>query len=153
MAILTAIDIEQAPERSITVGYDLATAYDETLVVMYVMSQEQFDERQGSRDDLPEEFSEQSFSVDQAMDSATQKAATAVDATLDTYDREKVESRGRVGTPVDEILVAAEEIDPRFLVVGGRKRSVAKQALFGTVSQAIVRNAEQPVVTIMEETS
>lgn len=86
------------------------------------------------------------------MDSAANQVADAINSTLDTYDHEKVDPQGRVGTPEDEILAAAEEIDPRFVVVGGRKQSSVRQAIFGSVSQAIVPDAEQPVVTIMEKT-
>lgn len=152
MSILAAIDVDQMPEQPITIGYDLAATYDETLVVMYVMSEDRFDEWQSNREDMPEEFRTGGLTPDQAINSATNQVTDAVDATLDTYDRERVEPRSRIGAPADEILAAAEEIDPRFVVVGGRKRSVVNQAIFGSVSQAIVRDAEQPVVTIMEET-
>lgn len=151
MSVLAAVDTSEASHRPITVGYDLATAYDETLIVMYVMPQTEYDDQRSNRDELPKEFRETEFTIDQAIDAAAQQAADAVDETLDTYDRARVEPRGRVGTPAAEILAAAKDINPRFVVVGGRKQSPARQAIFGSVSQAIVRDAEQPVVTIMEE--
>ncbi|MFP9192669.1 hypothetical protein ACLI4Q_13555 [Natrialbaceae archaeon A-CW1-1] len=45
MVILTTVDLEQAPERPITVGYDLATTYDDTLVVLSVLTESEYDER------------------------------------------------------------------------------------------------------------
>lgn len=150
MSVLTAIDINQAPQRPITVGYNLATALDETLIVMYVIPQSEYENQRTSRDELPEEFRQQEFTIDQAIDSAAQQVAETVDETLGSYDRTRVEPRGRVGTPADEILAAAEELNPQFLVVGGRKQSPARQAIFGSVSQEIIRGAEQPVVTIMD---
>lgn len=152
MSILAAIDVEQMPQQPITIGYDLAATYDEDLVVMYVMTEDRYDEWKSNQDEMPEEFRTGGRTPGEAINSATNKVADAVDETLDTYDRERVETRSRIGVPADEILAAAEEIDPRFIVVGGRKRSVVKQAIFGSVSQEIVRDAEQPVVTIMEET-
>lgn len=150
MTVLVAVDVDQGPQRPISVGHDLATAFDEALIVMYVMPREEYDERRDSRDELPEEFTQQEFTIERAKESAAQRVADIVDEALASYDHAKVESRCRVGTPADEILAAAEEIDPRFLVVGGRNQSAAKQAIFGSVSQAIVRNAKQPVVTITE---
>lgn len=150
MSVLAAIDINQESKRPITVGYDLATALDETLIVMYVMSQNEYEEQRDSRDELPEEFRQHEFTIDRAIDAAAQQVAEVVDEVLGTYDRTRVEPRGRVGAPADEILATAEEINPQFLVVGGRKQSPARQAIFGSVSQAIVRGAEQPVVTIMD---
>ena len=149
MAVLAAIDVEHAPDEPITTGYELATAVDETLVVLYVMSQEEFNHRQQSTEELPEEF--QNFTLEKARDSARSQATDAVQQALDAYDEERVENIGRVGTPEDEILAVIEDISPRYVVVGGRKRSPVKQTIFGSVSQEIVRKAEPPVVTLMEQ--
>ena len=149
MAILAAVDIEHTPQQPISVGYNLATAYDETLVLVYVITEEEFEQRRNERDELPEEFQTE-YTLENATEEAANQVADAADTALDTYDSERIMMRGRVGTPSDEILAVAEEIDPRFVVVGGRRRSLARQTLFGSISQAIVRDAEQPVVTIME---
>ena len=149
MTVLTAVDVDQPPHQSIGVGYDLATTYDEPLLVDYVMPDEEFDRRQRNRDaELPEEF--ETYTLDTASDTAAELAADAVDETLDHYDSERIVTRGSGGLPSDVIIEIIEEVDPRYVVVGGRKRSLAKQAIFGSVSQAIIRNVEQPVVTIME---
>jgi len=130
------------------VGYDLATAYDDQLVALYVMSNEQFDKQRQSREGLPGDT--QRYSVEMASGGAAEMAGDAVDMTLDTYDSERVATRGVVGDPANTIPDIADELDPRYVVVGGRKRSLARQALFGSVSQAVIRNVEQPVVTLMD---
>lgn len=151
MPILAAIDVERAPERPIEVGYDLATAYDDTLFVLYVMGEDEYQRRQEERGEIPEEFQDK-FTPSQAAQTAAGEAADAVEATLTGYDDERVETRGSIGEPAPEILAAAEEVDPRYVVVGGRKRSPAAQTIFGSVSQEVVREAEQPVVTLVEKT-
>ena len=148
MTILAAIDVEQDPEGPISVGYDLAEAYDETLVALYVMSEVTYQDRQEAREELPEEVGETEFTVDQAMDACARQVTEAIEGTLADHDRDRIDARGRVGDPATEILAAAEELDPRFVVVGGRARSPGKQAIFGSVSQSIVHEATQPVVTV-----
>lgn len=154
MAVLAAVDVERDSREAIVVGYDLASTYDDTLVALHVMSEEEFHERRESRGDLPDEYADAEFTVERATNAAAQQVTEAVEETLDLEgdDRRRIDPRGRVGDPAEEILDAAGELDPRFVVVGGRERSPAKQAIFGSVSQAVVRQAEQPVVTIMEGT-
>lgn len=63
----------------------------------------------------------------------------------------RVEQESRNGDPAAEILAAAEEINADHIVLGGRKRSPARSALFGSVSMEVMRNANRPV-TITGET-
>ncbi|WP_394739307.1 universal stress protein [Natronococcus roseus] len=60
------------------------------------------------------------------------------------------EIRGDVGEPTEQVLAAIEDIDPDFVVVGGRDRSPARQTLFGSVSQEILRSVDRPVISVRE---
>jgi nucleotide-binding universal stress UspA family protein len=51
----------------------------------------------------------------------------------------------RVGDPATEILATAQEEEIDHIVLGGRKRSPLGSLLFGSVSQAVVLDAERPV--------
>lgn len=55
---------------------------------------------------------------------------------------------GRVGTPGKKVVEYAEEVDARYLVVGGGARSPVGKALFGSETQSILLNANLPVVTV-----
>ncbi|MGM0591917.1 MAG: universal stress protein [Halobacteriota archaeon] len=50
------------------------------------------------------------------------------------------------GNPVDALLEAADEEDADLIVVGGRKRSPAGKALFGSVTQSVILESERPVM-------
>jgi len=47
---------------------------------------------------------------------------------------------------VDNILRHADEEDVDSIVLGGRKRSPAGKALFGSVTQRVILNTDKPVV-------
>lgn len=50
------------------------------------------------------------------------------------------------GDPADQLLEAAREGDADLIVVAGRKRSPTGKALFGSVTQSVILNAERPVM-------
>ena len=50
------------------------------------------------------------------------------------------------GDTVDDILSEADRFDVDSIVLGGRKRSPVGKALFGSVTQAVIRETERPVV-------
>jgi nucleotide-binding universal stress UspA family protein len=55
---------------------------------------------------------------------------------------------GLVGYPAQEILAYADQVDARYVVLGGRKQSPVGKALFGSVAQEVVLNADRPVVSV-----
>lgn len=60
-----------------------------------------------------------------------------------------VEVEGRVADTVGrEIVAVADEIDAARIVVGGRRRSPAGKALFGSTSQAVMIDAPCPVTFV-----
>jgi nucleotide-binding universal stress UspA family protein len=52
------------------------------------------------------------------------------------------------GFPVDEICIAAEKFDPRFLVIGSHGWGAVKRALFGSVSTGVLHHATCPVLVV-----
>lgn len=50
------------------------------------------------------------------------------------------------GDPVEVILHVATDIDADVICVGGRKRSPAGKALFGSVAQDVILRADRPVL-------
>jgi len=55
---------------------------------------------------------------------------------------------GRVGNPSKSVVGYADEVDARYIILGGRSRSPAGKALFGSVTQSILLSTDRPVVTV-----
>ncbi|MFB6104062.1 MAG: universal stress protein [Halobacteriaceae archaeon] len=56
--------------------------------------------------------------------------------------------RGTVGDPGPAVVTAATEIDADVLAVGGRGRSPAGKALFGSTANHVLRHAPCPVLYV-----
>lgn len=148
MAIIAAIDESERSRRVLAVAHDLATAYDDTLVALHVVPQEDYEDHRKSLQQI-REFSD--FSISQRAESAKEIARTFAVATLEDLESDAFESAGRVGDVTEEILAAVSTRDPRFLVIGGRRRSPAGKALFGNTAQQLLLNADCPVVSNLRD--
>jgi len=144
MVILAAIDDIERSKQVVTIAYDLAEKYDDTLAALHVVPTEDYDAHRRSIEKIPE-FSD--FSLTQEAESAENFAQRFVAESLGEYDDERIEPRGRVGDVATEILAEADRLDPRYLVISGRRRSPTGKAIFGNTAQAILLGAECPVVT------
>lgn len=145
MTILAVIDETAQAQQIVSLGYDLATRYDDPLRVLHVIPNEDYEEHKRSIENISDYGG---LSITQEEGSAAQFARRVVDEAIDNPTAE-IEASGRVGEIADEALAEAAATDPRFLVISGRRRSPAGKALFGSSAQQILLNAECPVVTIM----
>jgi nucleotide-binding universal stress UspA family protein len=161
MAVVAAVDGEQIPDRVAAVGADLATQYGEELVVVHVMPQDAYESRADTDQTSGVGYltgtgtnygstSETSYSIDEARRDAAGVARDVLEQTVDDLP-ESVSYVGRVGEAVGEVLEVADEHDPSYLVIGGRKRTPVGKAVFGSATQSFLLNATAPVVTVMSE--
>ena len=142
MTVLAAVNGRRAPDDIVTTGLDLATALDETLCVLHVMTEEEFESRRENSDD---------YDAEDATADAANIARTVVEKTVSDPTERNVRWRGRVGTVTTHVLDEAAERDASYLVVGGRKQSPTGKAVFGNTTQAILLDADRPVVTVLRD--
>ena len=145
MVILAAVGESEDQDRIIEVANDLATAYDDELRVLHVIPKNDANNHFDSIRSI-DEFENISFSVE--IDRAEHIAETFIERGLEGDTAEDVSAMGRIGNPAEEILSVAEMLDPRFLVIGGRKRSAVGKAIFGSVTQSVILHADQSVVAV-----
>jgi len=143
MTVLAAVDetIDHAPQ--ITVAHDLAKQYNDRLDIVHVIPQDEADSHLRELRQF-DQFSD--FSIDQEKQSAAQIAERVVQATIDEDSSVLVSGVGRVGDPAETILEVADDRDPRYLVIGGSRRSPTGKAIFGSTTQSVLLQTNHPVV-------
>ena len=139
MVVVAAVDRSDRAPKVAREAQEIANAFDESLHVLHVLSQSTFVE---------------------LVRTSVHKTGTAVDperirdhartiATEATADLEgTIEHVGLVGSAADEVVRYADEHDARFVVLGPRKRSPAGKALFGSVAQSVMLEADCSVVAV-----
>jgi len=106
--------------------------------------------------DLPGDASEKRVTVihsftDNPSGASASQLASVRDVT-DFLEEQgiEVEVTESSGDPADQLLETARELDANLIVVSGRKRSPTGKALFGSVTQSVILNAERPVMVAGE---
>jgi nucleotide-binding universal stress UspA family protein len=144
MTILAAIGEGDHSQAVVPTAYELAEAYDEDLLAIHVIPRENFEEHKQALTTIPDI---DQISINQKEQSGADIARKVVNKSLDDYNRDRVEFRGRVGNPADKILAEADHVEPRFIVLGSKRRSPVGKAIFGSTAQQALLEADQPVVT------
>jgi nucleotide-binding universal stress UspA family protein len=97
----------------------------------------------GDRAELPEELKQ--FESASRIQSVRRAREHLEDADVEVTVREDS------GDTTQDILDEAEDNDVDAIVLGGRKRSPAGKAIFGSVTQSVILNTERPVVVTGEK--
>ena len=140
MTILAAVDGDYDEDPVVQTAYDLATAYDDRLVVLHVMSNEEFADRQES---TPEYY------LENAEETARNVGRRVTRGSLGGIG--DTEFRGEVGPIAETVIDVAWELEARYLVIGGRQRTPVGKALFGSIAQTVLTDAGRPVVSVVTE--
>lgn len=144
MVVIAAVDRSERARRAVAEATEIASAFGETVHVVHVLSQSEFVELEQT------EVKKSGRAID--MDRIREHAAMLAEkASGDIESDADVEYVGLVGDAADRILQYANDEDARYIVVGPQKKSPAGKALFGSVSQKILLNADCPVVVSVIE--
>lgn len=142
MVILAAVDRSERAKEVVNQADVLSGAFDASIHSIHVLSPREFREieeesYQDTRQTIPMEIIREH--AEQVAENALDDAGVNGTAV------------GLIGSASNEILSYAEETDAAYIVVGPRRRSPAGKALFGSVAQSLLLDAEIPVVSVPTE--
>jgi nucleotide-binding universal stress UspA family protein len=135
--VVIATDGSESVKRGVTAAIDLTERFDGTVHALYVA-----DSR--TVEDSPSE-------IQSDIETAIQKAGEEAISYVETQaGDEEVVTAIREGTPAEEIIDYAEEVDADAVAMGTRGRDGEHAFLLGRVAEAVVRHAPMPVLTVRQ---
>ena len=140
MPIVAAIDRSERAESVIKEAASLAAVCDLPLHVVNV-----------GELDVP--TAQGGYNPDRDRDLARKRAKATARETAREFGVEEFEPVGLLGDPAEELVRYCTEQDAEYVVVSARKRSSFGQALFGSVTQALLLNVDCPVVATPHESA
>lgn len=146
MTVVVAVEEDDRQTELPRVAADLATTYGDELIAVHVVPTEEFLETQQNATSLAKVEPQP---IERAESEAAETARSIVEDTVD--DSGNVTGEGRVGDPAEHVVSMSEDVEARYLVIGGRHRSPVGKAVFGSTTQSVLLNADRPVVTVMNK--
>jgi nucleotide-binding universal stress UspA family protein len=140
MVVVAAVRREAPNSGVVREARKLADAFGEQLHVVNVLKLSEFVDI--------ETDSVRDSGRPEAMDDVREKAAGFAARAAEGVT-EEFTAVGRVGKAATQVVQYAEEHEASYLVIGGKKRSPAGKAIFGSTTQSILLEADRPVVTVM----
>lgn len=137
MSVIAAVDRSEWAPTVLEEARNLADVFGEELHIVHVLTESEAADVE--RDNVQK--TGRAKGRDGIAEIAADIAVEATGASTDDFT-----SVGLIGNPADEIVNYASKQDARYIVVGGRKRSPIGKAVFGSVAQTVLLNAECPVV-------
>lgn len=126
--IVCAVDLSDPYPRPVAIATELAEKLDATLHLLHVESSASGTLTADQHEELESEFG----AYAKKLQPAPSKVALYVAS----------------GNPADEILMYAESLGARFIVMGTHGRSGLARAIVGSVAESVVRGATCPVVVV-----
>ncbi|MGQ4555499.1 universal stress protein [Halobellus sp. GM3] len=136
MVIVAAVDRTKRAETVIEQANALATAFDDTVHVIHVLSMGEFIDLGRTQAQKREQIDYQD--IERVAANIAEEAAEGLTVPY--------EAIGLVGNPADEVVNYADRQDARYIVVAGRERSPVGKAVFGSVAQSVLLHATCPTV-------
>lgn len=140
MVVVAAVDRSEHAKQIVKEGGTLAKRFDDELHILHVLSRSEF--RRLQKENIERE--DEAIDMESIRDFAAKQAEEAAGSIKYPY-----KTVGRVGDASSDVVSYAKKHEARYIVIGGRKRSPAGKAVFGSVAQSILLNADNPVISII----
>lgn len=137
--VLVPTDGSEAVNPAIETALDVSQTYDATLHILYIVEPPSVSGAIGG-----------ATSMDEVLEGLEREGQRAIEKIVARAEEQNVETETAVqkGNPRDDILGYAEDNDVDLIVMGTHGRTGVKRTLLGSVSEAVVRHSEIPVLTV-----
>ncbi len=134
--ILVPIDGSDPANRAIEHALSHAREYGAEIHAMYVVETNRYGEPALSSTEL-------------VIEELEEYGQTLIDRLVDRADNEGIHVEGvcRHGTPNEEILAYADEVDADLIILGYQGQSHDIEGHIGSTTDNVIRNATRPVLT------
>ncbi|WP_248910327.1 universal stress protein [Halocatena marina] len=138
--ILISTDGSKAVKPAVDTAIELAETHEASLHILYIVDQPTT--VSGTGEGVP--------GLDNLLDALRKKGKDATSEIAARANDRGIETTTAVrqGRPHDDILTYANENDIDVIVIGTHGRTGVKRALLGSVTEAVVRQSEIPVLTV-----
>lgn len=137
--VVIATDGSESVQRGVRTAVDLAGRFDGTIHALYVTES---DPIESSPAEIKDEIESALHEAGDAALSYVQDQAAKEELSVETAVRE--------GHPAEEIMTYADSVDADVIAMGTRGRHGDHAFLLGSVAEAVVRHASQPVLTVRQ---
>jgi nucleotide-binding universal stress UspA family protein len=138
---LAVVEAKEATKDLVAEAGKLATGVDAELLLLHVTTEDEFQERRSTLENVAGLDSE--YNVDNARSGAERFARKVGIEVLE--DDSEFTAMGRIGDPQEAILNTANQEDVDHIFIHGKQRSPTGKAVFGDTAQAIILNFDGPV--------
>ncbi|MFC7074849.1 universal stress protein [Haloarcula halophila] len=138
--VVVATDGSGSAERAVEAALDLAARFDATVHGLYVVDESEVEA-------TPEEVRD---ALERALATTGGRALAFIREAAAAESDEELVTAVRQGDPATEICQYADEHDADVIATGTRGRHGEHGFLLGSVAEAIVRQAEMPVLTVRQ---
>lgn len=149
-AIFVALDDAAQTRKLLREAGELAAGVRAELLVLWVMAEDEYEERLESRRESlsnePERKTESAYPVTSAAEDAERRAHRLTEDTIDDLDLDW-SPVGAVGREEQTVLDVAENEGADHLFIVGKRRSPSGKAIFGDLAQRLIIQFDGPVTT------
>lgn len=147
--VLLAVDTKDADriDRLAETAIDIAGPPGATVVLAHVFAEEAYKEARENLQYDPNSEVTPSVVAERTV-SVRELSETLADASVDSTVEARLTNGGSTG---DRIADLAEELGADLVIVGGRGRTPAGKAVFGSTAQTVMLTADCPVTYVRSE--